>query len=279
MTETPGELLELREATFGAIGSRIAYEVLDSKTPSLRHVVGIDVEHGLQVREIDEADLQAIPRRPKGDRTVADLDSFLAELERRPLSGVGTLWGNAVGGVLHAVYNDHEDDVIGGWRDDRLVLKLTKDEDWTAWHGISGKYLPQEQFGDIIEELLHTVIDPDQADLLEIIDSVRASTSGEFESKIERSNGAQNLVYKTEVTTSAGRTGQLEVPQTITLSLRPWEGHIETYDIEAWFRVRVANGQLALAVKLKPTRQIVRQAWADLTAKVTEAVGKPVYAQ
>ncbi|WP_160315040.1 hypothetical protein [Mycobacterium heckeshornense] len=44
-------------------------------------------------------------------------------------------------------------------------------------------------------------------------------------------------------------------------------------------RVRVNGGQLSLAINLKPTSQILRQAWADLTAKVVEQTSKPVYAQ
>jgi hypothetical protein len=260
--------------------ARLAYEVIESDTPSLRHVVAVDVDHGLQIQSIDEENLQPFPRRPKGDRTVSEVDSFLAELERRPLTEQGTLWGNAELGRLTAVYNDHDPAPhIGGWRDDTLRLQLKADPDWAAWHAMSGNYYPQVTFGDKVEELLHTVIDPDQADLLEIIDSVRASSKGEFESAIERANGGQKITYNTEVTAGAGRGRQLEVPQFITLQLRPWEGHDVLYEISAYFRLKVEQGHLGLAIKLKPTRQIIRQAWDEITSKVTAAVDKPVYAQ
>lgn len=123
------------------------------------------------------------------------------------------------------------------------------------------------------------MINPDQADLLEIIDSVRASSKGEFESSIERANGGQKITYNTEVTAGAGRGRQLEVPQLITLQLRPWDGHDVLYNIDAYFRLKVEQGRLGLCVKLKPTRQIIRDAWEEITSKVTGAVNKPVYAQ
>lgn len=294
-TKNPiSEAVELQHAIITADVSVAANtphpaDIVDSDLPHRKYAIAVTEENGLQV-EVLETDPQSIaehPYRVTGERTVTDLDSFLAELARRPLGLSGTLWGNAQRGVLTAIYNDHyyghtDDGVpaidIAGWRDDKLNLTLTKDEDWSAWHALSDHYYGQQEFGDRIEALLHTVISPDQADLLEVIDSIRASTSGEFESGIERANGGQKLTYKQEHTVRAGRAGQLEVPQTITLELRPWEGHPDVYPVEAYFRVRIREGNLALAVKLKPTRQIVRAAWATLTNTVTEATSKPVYA-
>lgn len=253
-------------------------QILDGQVPHIRHAVSVTEGSGLEVTKIDQHDDLPQPYRVKGTRTVSELGSFLAELERRPLDDSGTLWGNADRGVLTAVYNDH-DGPMAGWRDDQLTLELKPDADWVAWHKISGQGYRQEQFGDVIEELLHTVVAPDQAELLEIIDSIRASSKGQFESSITRANGSQSVVYNTEVTAKAGRTGQLEVPQIITLRLRPWEGHVDTYDVDAYFRLRIEGGGLVLTVKLKPTRQILRKAWDDITNEVVDTIGKPVYAQ
>lgn len=256
-------------------------DVLDTELPHRRHVVAVTEEHGLQVEAIEDDDLRPHPHRAEGTRTVADLPSFLAELARRPLDDTdSTMWGNADRGQVTAIYNDHGPETTeAGWRDDQLVLKLTPDPDWVKWHQLSGKFMRQVEFGDNVEDLLHTVVTPDQADLLEIIDSVRASTKGEFENSIVRANGSQTVQYNTEVTTRAGRTGQLEVPQIVKLKLRPWEGHEVTYEVEAYFRLRIEGNALQLAIKLKPTRQKLRDAWADVTSKITETIGKPVYAQ
>lgn len=260
----------------------LAYEVLESKsTLALKHVVAIDVEHGLNVHTIDEEIHLPAPRRPSGNRTVSELQSFLAELARRPLVATGTLWGTATAGKLTAVYNDHDPaPQAAGWRDDTLTLQLKADPDWTQWHAMSGKYFRQQEFGDLIEELLHTVDSPDQADLLEIIDTVRASTKGEFQSSISRADGAQSVVFHTEISTTAGKsTNTLEVPQMVKLRLRPWDGHPTFYDVDAYFRLKVEGNNLTLAIKLKPTRQILREAWAEITDTVTLAIDKPVYAQ
>ncbi|KAB7753682.1 DUF2303 family protein [Mycolicibacterium mucogenicum] len=252
--------------------------------PHAMHIVSVTEQRGLQSeRIVDDETVYPTPWRPKGTRTVTEMDSFLQELTRRPLpEATGTLWGNAERGTIKAIYNDHAggDGGVAGWRDDALELKLKSDPDWVKWHEISEKYMGQHRFGDIIEELRHTIKSPDQADLLEIIDSIRTSTNGEFESDLNKANGSQKLAYKKEVSARAGAVGrELEVPQTITLSLRPWEGHPTLYDVHAYFRLDVTEGQLKLAVKLFPTREIVRQAWEEVTTRVTNDIGLPVYAQ
>ncbi|MCV7208346.1 DUF2303 family protein [Mycolicibacterium canariasense] len=267
--------------------------VVGTNIPGLTHVIGTTAANGLETRTIDDAQHLANPRRAIGTRTVSETLSFLDELDRRPLTqGLSTLWGDYTKGRVVAIYNDHDSE-RAGWRDDRLVLQLVDDPDWVRWHSVSGKWFSQYDFGDLIEELLHTVSDPDQADLLEIINSIRASQSGKFESKIERSTSDQELTYTTETTASAGSaTRKLEVPKTITLRLRPWEGHVAapvegeslpaqwvgTYEVEAWFRLLVSNGELKLAIKLKPTQQLVRQAWAEAVNAIVGKTDIPVLA-
>ncbi len=258
--------------------------VVDSDTPHMSVALAVTREKGLEVSVLDHRaqfreERRAAPARIEGVRSVSELMSFLDELARLPLEkGTSTLWGDYTKGRVIAIYNDHST-AAPGHRDDRLVLQMIEDDDWKAWHAISGKYFGQEEFGAKIEELRHTVLEPNQAELLEVIDSVRASTKAEFESSIERSNGSQAIAFKHTVTTRAGRTGQLKVPQVITLSLRPWEGHHEVYEVPAYFRLRADNGALALCIQLQPTRQIQRGAWADVVNKIVDNVDIPVLAQ
>ncbi|UXE04857.1 hypothetical protein SEA_EUDORIA_53 [Gordonia phage Eudoria] len=237
-------------------------------------------DKGLEVETVDLREF--IPgvtaSAEAGTRLVTDVPSFLAELVRYSIDPqFSTLWGDETKGRVEAIYNDHANDGAG-LRDNRLRLELRADQDWTAWHQLSGQYLRQEEFGDRVEELLHTVVEPAQADLMEVIDSIRATSKGSFESKISRADGGQQLEYKEDVSTTAGKSGQLEVPKTVTLAIRPWEG-LDTYKVEGWFRLRVQNGQLSLAIKLKPTRSILRAAWADVIEQIEKHLdGKPVLA-
>ncbi len=256
-------------------------QLIDSTIPHMRYALAVTEEHGLQTHILDEHDKMPYPYRVSGTRMVSELVSLLDELERRPLTqGESTLWGDYTTGTVTAVYNEHVGPAAG-WRDDLLTLKLSTDPDWQAWQALSGKWFhSQTEFGDAIEELLHTVTSPDQAELYEIIHSIRATNTAQFESRIDRSVTAQALTYTEEIKTQAGgkATGRLEVPKTITLQLRPWEGHVETYDVEAWFRLQVSHGQLGLMIKLKPTQQLLRKAWGDMITKIIAQTEIPVLA-
>lgn len=249
--------------------------VLDSGIPHLRVAVATTAQGGLQTALVDTSNEAAAgPVRVSGTRTVTDTASFLSELTRRPLTvGVGTLWGSMDQGRIVAVYDDHPATGGANWREDRLALELETDDDWKAWHALSGRWMDQATFADTIEELLHTVVSPDQADLLEIIASVRASTSGSFESSQNRANGSITVGYSQEVTAKAGRRGELEVPEQIQLRLRPFAGQEQSYAVGAYFRLNISGGELRLAVKLKPTRQVLRAAWDDQCGQIVDTLG------
>lgn len=251
--------------------------------PGIHVVAATTAEKGLEVEVVDLRDKipGTIASAEAGTRLVTDVPSFLAELDRYSLQPeLSTLWGDETKGRVEAIYNDHNVDGAG-LRDNRLRLELRADQDWVAWHQLSGKYLPQIEFGDAVEELLHTVVDPDQADLVEVIDSIRATSKGVFESAVDRSNGSQALEYRMETTATAGAAGRasrLEIPKTVTLAIRPWEG-LDTYRVEGWFRFNPDGGRLSLAIKLKPTRNVLRAAWADVIEQIEQHLGgKPVLA-
>ena len=267
-TEEPIIEGHLSAGTSAAAPQQLA--VLDTDTPHVQYAVGTTAEHGLQVQIVDTRDQFAAGpvRVADGGRRVSDAASFITELRRRPLPpNTGTLWANIDANRVAAIYDDHNGPTLAAnWREDRLLLQLASDPDWQAWHALSGKWMRQAEFGDAIEELLHTITRPDQAELLEVIASIRASTKGNFESTHSRENGSVKLTYSQDVKASAGRRGELEVPEMIELSLTPWEGHSERFKVQAYFRFTVDGGDLRLCVKLKPTRQIKRRAWDNLLA-------------
>lgn len=251
--------------------------MVETELPGLAYVAGATRENGVQVQKIDyRAELELTqPSVVSDTRGVADLDSFKAELTRKAMTDATTLWASPKSSMVMAVYDDHTS-LTPGRRQDRLVLTLQQDEEWAAWHKLSGQQLGQEEFGDAVEELLHTVIRPDQADLMEVIESIRITTGSTFESGVRRSDGQQTLSYKEDQTASAGRAQQLEIPQTIRLKVKPFEGVNQWYELEAWFRTRVVGGQLRLSIKLKPSRPILLAAWEDLRADVAEFASRPV---
>ncbi len=248
------------------------------------YLVAVNGENGLETQVVDVRELapKAFPPRTVADRTVTDIDSFVAEIGRRPLpEGLSTIWGNRERGEIVAVYDElpkftHLDYTR---RADRLVLKFVDDPDWaTLFKAADGKYHDQEEFGELIEYAGHLITSHSDADLIEIVDSIRASKSGAFESRIRRDTGSQHLTFKEEVSASAGTsTKPLEVPREITLAASPFESYPEV-QVTCWLRLRVNGGQLGLGLFPKPYKHLVRDAWKVVTGDIADQLKVPVYA-
>ncbi|PQM45696.1 hypothetical protein C1Y40_04140 [Mycobacterium talmoniae] len=248
------------------------------------YLVNANGRNGLESRVVDVRDLvpAAFPPRSPAHRIVTDTASFVAEVGRRPLiNGLSTIWGNRQRGEITVIYNDLSGDADEEYtrRDDQLTLRFVPDPDWAtllkaadgAWHG-------QDEFGDLIESAGHLITSHPAAELMEIVDSIRASKSGSFESRIRRDTGSQHLTYSEEVTTKAGSTSRpLEVPREITLAARPFEDYPQV-EVTCWLRLRISSGSLFLGLFPQPYEHRVRAAWTLVTTELADKLGVDVYA-
>lgn len=247
-------------------------------------IIAANGENGLETRVIDvraEAP-NAFPPRTVNDRIVTDTASFLAEIARRPLLvDESTVWGNRQKGEITAVYDELSSITTNRYtrRGDRLILRFVPDPDWATLTGTAdGKFHDQDTFGDMIEAAGHLITSHPAAELMEIVDSVRTSSKGSFESRIKRDTGTQYLTYSEEVSAKAGSsTKPLEVPREITLSARPFEDY-PLVEVKCWLRLRVNQGALGLGLFPQPYQHLVRDAWSHVTTELSEKLEVPVYA-
>ncbi|AMU29808.1 hypothetical protein PROPHIGD39-2_14 [Mycobacterium phage prophiGD39-2] len=248
------------------------------------YLVTANGENGLQTEVVDvrgKVPAAFAPRAPER-RTVTDTASFLAEVTRRPLlQGLSTVWGNRDKGQVSVIYNELGTDATADYtrRNDVLTLQFVADPDWaTLFNAADGRFHGQLEFGDLIEQAGHLITSHQAADVMEIVDSIRASSKGSFESGIKRATSSVNLTYSEEVSAKAGTaTRQLEVPREITLSARPFEDY-PVIEIRCWLRLNISQGQLGLGLFPQPYQHLVRDAWTHVTGELSEALGVPVYA-
>lgn len=260
--------------------------VLDVPTgnPDVR-VVAANTPQGLTVDVVDIVDQapEAFPPRDPAERTVTDQASWLNELKRRPFvdSTTGTVWANRERGTVTAVYDELHPDPTDPYtrRRDRLTLRFVPHPDWqTAMNIANGTYFSQGDFGDLLESAGHLIVSHAAADLLEIVDTIRASTKGSFESKIHRATGSQTVSYSEEVSARAGGTAtkQLEVPREVTLRVAKYEDY-PPLELKCWLRLRVGNGSLGLALVPQPYAHTIRDAWETVLEHLADESGYTIY--
>jgi uncharacterized protein YfdQ (DUF2303 family) len=163
---------------------------------------------------------------------------------------------------ITAVFDEHGK-ATAGWRRHRAMLVLTPSDEWKDWSDISGKLQPQLEFSEVLEDHLQDIREPDAATLLEIATTLQARKDLKFRSGIRLASGAISFEFDESLDASAGRAGNLAVPETITLALCPFEG-VDPYRVTARLRFRIANGSLKLGIVLDRPKVLVKDAFTDM---------------
>ncbi|UQE73859.1 DUF2303 family protein [Gordonia sp. PP30] len=237
---------------------------------------------GLETKVVDLVDGApgAFAPRTPDVRTVIDRDSFGRELRRRGLDSDGTVWASRAKGRVTAVYNDLSTDLDDAYtrRDDRLMLQFVTDPDWSTFGNVAdGQYHGQEEFGDLLDDAGHLIISHQAADLVELADSIRATSSGHFESRIQRSTGSQSVGWSESVEARAGAAGDLEVPKVVVFRVARFED-FPTVDLVCQVRLRVKGGQLLLGLFPRPYEHLLREQWQTVIGELGAEIGRDIYA-
>lgn len=211
------------------------------------------------------------PRRARGSANVHDPMSFAALVTRHHGADVATttLWADDQARTIAAVFNDHFDHETPGWRDHTATLTVRVDPDWAAWTDRNGKLTSQVDFGEFIEDQLHTIVDPEPAVLLEVATTFTAKRNVDVESSTRLSSGDIEFAYRENTTAQAGRSQRIEVPQRFTIRVAPFVG-VDPVEIVARLRYRIADGQFGIGYRLVRPDVAEREAFDRIQALVIE---------
>lgn len=229
------------------------------------------------VQQIDLTGEQYLdaPKRKKGTAVVRDVDSFLAYFDKHADDSTEVYADDATRTVT-AVLDAHTDG-IARWGQHRVQLQLRETAAWLAWTRADNQLLPQEKFAEFVEDNLPDLVEPDSATMLEIAESFQATTSAEFQSSQRLDSGARKFSFVEEQTAKAGHKGDITIPATLTLALRPFEGS-EPYKVTARFKYRLdkAKGALTLGFKIERPGDILAAAFADIRMLIDNGIPEEI---
>ncbi len=219
------------------------------------------------VRTVEDSRADA-PRRIERAVTVRDADSLIDHLNRNLSStsrngyahGVGELevWADLDARKVTAVL-----DGLDGWRKHTATLALRHSREWSEWTSIDGKLLPQATLAQFIEDHLSSIAEPDGAKLLDVCQTLQATTSVTFKSQTILANGQRQIRYEESVEAKAGQKGDLTIPGELLLALPIFQGG-ERVAVRARFRFAIRDGVLTLGVKLVEPDLQVEEAFAEV---------------
>jgi uncharacterized protein YfdQ (DUF2303 family) len=231
-----------------------------------------------QIREIDLTgdEHREYPRRKTGSVTVRDAASFQSYWDKHRDES-SEIYADRERLTIEAILDAHGGlEMLPGWRQHRVTLALKYSPAFTAWHTNDGREMTQEAFAEFLEDNRLDIFEPAAAEMLEVAQSIQATTKVDFASGFRLTDGQRRISYTENVETRAGQKGELAIPTQITLRVPIFEGAEVADELMARFRHRINNGRLMLAYKLDRPRDVVTAAFDGVVAQVAEATQTPV---
>ncbi|MFC1410362.1 DUF2303 family protein [Streptacidiphilus sp. N1-12] len=221
-----------------------------------------------------------LPKRKAGTTRVWDAESFVAYYAKHNDQG-SDLYADVQQLKVTAVLDAHQQDAAR-WGQHRLVLELRQTTDWATWLKYDGKLIAQETFAQHIEDNLGVIVmdeddikAPSAAQMLEVAQSLEASTKVEFLSGVRLADGQRQLTYTETTQGKAGQKGKLDIPAHFWIGVQPFEG-AQRYRVKARFQYRIGDGELRLAYRLEKPEEAVKAAFGDVVAALAESITEPI---
>lgn len=209
------------------------------------------------------------PRRAKGTIVVHDASSFVVAVNELATEvAFCIVYRDETSSKLVAVLNERTIAGEPGWRDHRVELELTPTPEWVAWKGGAGLG-SQERFAERIEDGLPEIVEPAAATMLEIAESFHATVGASFQRGARNRDGAASFVYTEQIDAKAGAAGDLTIPGTFVIVVRPFYG-ADSYRVEARLRYRLKAGELSIGYDLVRPAEVERDAFAGIAGQVAD---------
>lgn len=255
-----------RLLTDGVLAKPITYTAEGKQGEPVRAASAL-VPDGYRIEHLPWERTHERPFAKRADRTFSDVDSLVAYVKAHARPGETAVYvtpgGTGWNAFVEAVIDDHAEGASGaaGWGDHRASVHLPQSAQLRTWVAQNDKYLDQIAFAEFIEANLPDIIEPDAAELLEVVSSLQSTNKVAFNSAVRLDNGQVQVKYSEEISATAGRESTLEIPQEFKIAVPVFEFGTR-YAVKARLRYRVREQKLVLAYVLERLDDIVRNALA-----------------
>ncbi|HMM95285.1 DUF2303 family protein [Phycicoccus sp.] len=218
----------------------------------------------------DFADRKPRPDRgTPGTRVVRDekdLIKLAEDLGEHPV-----VYADPVTQSVVCVLNDDVDEATPGWRDQRVQLGLVETDEWKAWKSANNNLMTQADFAEFIEDWRRTIVNPDDATMLEIAQTLHATSHVRAKSARRLRDGQRKIEWDEDTTTTAGEDGKVEIPEVFEIAVVPWKGRdVTPLRMTARLRIRLNGGNVMLGFKLNDVDARMEEAFNSLLDPVRD---------
>lgn len=163
-----------------------------------------------------------LPDHVQQSCTHVELNSYLEYLNifKTPFSIVNGMLGK---NQIQAFFDYHKPPTeselaIPDRKTHTATLRTVYDPNWDKWRDINGVWLSQLEFAHFIEEMMHTIAEPDGADLLEMAQDLKINRNIVFKQNKRLATGEMDIEYVTNDEAKTVKQGRVGVPEELKLS-------------------------------------------------------------
>ncbi|MET3925570.1 DUF2303 family protein [Devosia sp. 2618] len=150
------------------------------------------------------------------------------------------------------------------------------DLDYDKWRQVFDKPMSQSAFGNLLEDMVHTISEPAVADLQEAVDELRIDRAVRFKSGVNRRNGTVQLTYEEIEGNGENGGGKVNLPEEIKIIVPIFQGG-ELIELVAKFRYRMDKGIVAFIVTVPGLDKIEREQFRRIGEAVRAETSTPVF--
>lgn len=242
----------------------------------------IFVGKNLRTEHFDPLD-KVLPARVTQSETLVEPASFIDYITQfKSTTAVcrASLSQNSIVAVLdyHGRARETGDGAVPQPLSHTVTLKCPFDLDYAKWRAAFGKGLNQQDFAELLEDMVHTIAEPAVADLIEAINDLKIDRAVRFKSGRNDRNGTVQITYE-EVDVeggAGGASGRINLPQEVKIVVAVFQG-ADLVEIVAKLRYRMDKGNVAFILAVPGLDKIERDQFRRIGEKVRTDTNTPVF--
>lgn len=180
----------------------------------------------------------------------------------------------AGGGTLATAVIDYHGKDSPAWGNNTITLKARASLAYEKLMALDGKLMPQPEFAVAIEDVSAFASSIARGDLLEVAQTLRLTSKGDFSSFNDEASGSVDFRYALQVNASAGTSVErkLSVPAQVTFRVAVLDG-LDAVDVPVKLLYRTPNSS---SDKVQMGFKILDRAWIEDAAlqQVAETISE-----
>jgi uncharacterized protein YfdQ (DUF2303 family) len=179
------------------------------------------------------------------------------------------------GGFISSHFNYHQPGKPS-WNRHKGSLVLNLDSSFKAWSENAKTHFSQLEFAEFLQSRKADLSEHSDADLLEIIQSLKVTSSQSFSNKVSLSGKNFSFSLNDDTKISANKSS-VKLPEAFSLSIPIFEND-EKRSVEVFIRYRFSKeGKISLFYQVFELDKIIKKRFRELVSTVSEEIDSKIF--